>query len=129
LQLHLLVRRQLVLNPDRHPHMQRFDFTFGIENFAELGQRLLFVDSIRLHGFVQSLHRILQLPLQIVKARRRLLNLVTHKRFLLRREIQFARMLHDHLGRKHRVSQIRRGRRHTRLYLLRRPVRRLRLLR
>jgi hypothetical protein len=63
LELHLLVRRQLVLNPDRHAHVQRFDLTFGIKNLIELRQRLLFVDLIRLHSFVQSFHRILQLPL------------------------------------------------------------------
>ena len=59
LQLHLLIGRQLILNPDRHAHVQRFDLAFGIKNLAELRQRLLLVDLIRLHCFVQGFHRII----------------------------------------------------------------------
>jgi len=129
LQLHLLVRRQLVLNPDRHPHMQRFDFTFGIENFAELGQRLLFVALIRLHGFVQSFHRILQLPLQLVEARCRPIDLGPHERLLIIGQPQLSLMLHHHIRREDGITErIRWWRRWLRLPL-RSGLRWFRLLR
>jgi len=59
LELHLLFGRQLVLNSNRHAHVQRFDLAFGIKNLAELRQRLLLVDLICLHCFVQGFHRII----------------------------------------------------------------------
>src|SRR5262252_6889616 len=59
LQLQLLIRRQLVLDANRHAHMQHLDLALGVEHFAELGHRLLFVHLVTLHGFVQRFHGVL----------------------------------------------------------------------
>jgi len=124
-QLLLLRRSKLVLNPNSHPDVQSFDLAFGVEHFVQLRERLLLVDGIRFHRVMERFHRVLQLPLQLVKARRGLLNLGAHESLLFRREIQFARVLHDHLWREHRVSQRIMGhqwRTLRRLALRRRPI-------
>src|ERR1041384_183751 len=104
LKFHLLLRRQFVLDPDSHPHVQRLDLAFSVEDFVELGERLLFVYLRRLHRFVQRFHRVLQLPLQFIKARGRALNLAPHELLLFVSQSQLALMLHDHVRWKHSIS-------------------------
>src|ERR1043166_1019026 len=105
LQFLLLVRSEFVLNANRHAHVQHFDLALSVEHLAELRQGLLFIYLRRLHRFVQRFHRILQLPLQLIEARRRALNLAAHKLFLVVGQTKLALMLHDHLRRKHGVVQ------------------------
>jgi hypothetical protein len=105
LQFHLLIRRQLVLDANRHPHVQGLYLAFRVEHFAQLGQRLLLVNLGALHGFVQRFHRVLQLPLELIETRGRALNLAAHESLLIVGQRQLALMLHDHLRRKHVVRQ------------------------
>jgi hypothetical protein len=76
-----------------------------VQHFVELRQRQLFVHRTRFHSFVQGLHRILQLPLQFVKARRRAIDLGPHERLLIIGQSQLTLMLHHHLWREHRIAQ------------------------
>jgi hypothetical protein len=105
LQFHLLIRRQLILDSNRHGHVQRFDFTFSVQHFVELRQRQLLVDLITLHGFVQGFHGVLELPLKLIEAHGCALSLAPHERLLRISESQLALMLHDHFRRKHVVRQ------------------------
>ncbi len=85
--------------------MQRLYLALSVQHLAELRQCLLFVDLRRLHCFMQSFHRILQLPLKVVEARGCALNLAPHEGFLLISQTQLALMLHDHVRGKHGVSK------------------------
>src|SRR6185436_17721574 len=105
LELYLLIRRQLVLQTNRQFHMQTLDFTFALEHFVQLREGKLFVDGIALDRLVQHFHLVLQLPLKFVEARRRSLNLSAHECLLLVSQRQFALMLHDHIGRKDRITE------------------------
>jgi hypothetical protein len=130
LKFRLLVRGQIIFDPNRHAHVQRFDLTLGVEHFAELRQSLLLIDLRGFHRFMQSFHSVLQLPLKFIEARRGALNLAAHELLLLIRQGQLALMLHDQLGRKHRVAQrVIIVARRARLSLPFRILRRLRLLR
>jgi hypothetical protein len=130
MQLRLLIRSQFVLDTNRQFHVRALDLAFTVQHFVELRQRQLLVYRIRFHGFVQSLHSILQLPLQLVKARGGAIDLATHERLLVISQRQLSLMLHHHLGREHRITE---GihRRRWWLWLLLRPwpLRWLRLLR
>ncbi len=116
MQFGLLFRRQFVFERDGQSKMQPLDFSFRIQHFVELSQRLLLVNRIRLHKRVQRFHRILHLPLQFIEACRRLLNLRAHESLLLLRKIEFTRVAHDQFRGKHDVTQ----RIHRRRWLLRR---------
>jgi hypothetical protein len=106
------------------------DLAFTVQHFVELRQCQLLVYRIRFHGFVQGFHSILQLPLQLVKARRRAIDLAAHERLLLISQRQFSLMLHHHLWREHRIAKRIHWRRWW-LWLLLRPwpLRWFRLLR
>ena len=106
--------------------MQRLNLAFSIQNFVELRERLLFIYLRSLHRCVQRFHRVLQLPLQFVEARGGPLNLAAHELLLLVSQTEFALMLHDHVGRKHRIRQRIVGRQWLpRLTLRHRTLRRL----
>jgi hypothetical protein len=105
LELHLLIRRQLILETNRQLHVQAFDFTFTLEHFVQLREGELLVDGIALDRLVQRVHLILQMPLKLIEARRRSLNLSTHEYLLIFSQSQFALMLHDHIGRKDRITE------------------------
>jgi hypothetical protein len=105
LELYLLVRRQLVLKTNCQFHVQALNFAFALEHFVQLREGELFVDGIALDGLVQRFHLVLQLPLKFVEARRRSLNLAAHECLLIVSQRQFALMLHDHIGRKDRITE------------------------
>jgi hypothetical protein len=105
LELHLLIRRQLVLQTNRQLHVQTLDFTFALEHFVQLREGKLLVDGIALDRLVQRFHLVLQLPLKFVEARRRALNLCAHECLLIVSQRQFALMLHDHIGWKDRITE------------------------
>jgi hypothetical protein len=105
LEFHLLIRRQLVLKTNCQLHVQAFDFTFALEHFVQLRQGELLVDGIGLDRLVQRLHLVLQLPLKLVEARCRSLNLSAHEYLLIFSQRQFALMLHDHVRREDRITE------------------------
>jgi hypothetical protein len=105
LKLQLLFRRQFVLETDSQFHVQPFYLSLVVEDLVELSQCLLLVHRYLFHGCVQRFHRILQLPLQLIEARGGLVDFSAHESFLVVSEGQFALMLHDHLWRKHRVTE------------------------
>jgi hypothetical protein len=80
------------------------DLALTVEHFVELRQRQLLVHRIRFHRFVQGLQSILQLPLEIVKARRGTIDLATHECLLIIGQRQLSLMLHHHVWRKHHVA-------------------------
>ena len=117
MQFHLLIECQLILDANRHPHVQRLNFALRIQHFVELSERQLLVDLITLHRFMQRFHRSLKLPLEFVEARGGALHLAEHECLLRVSQRQLALMLHDHFGREHVVRQgivgrARRARRH-----------------
>src|SRR5258707_15697459 len=119
LQLRLLFLSQFVLDPNRQLHVRALDLAFTVQHFVELRQRQLLVHRIRFHGFVQGLQSVLQLPLEIVGARRGTIDLAAHERFLFIGQRQFSLMLQHHLWRKHYVAE----RIHRRMRWLCRPCR------
>ena len=52
LELHLLVRRKLVLKSNCQFHVQPLDFTFALEHFVQLREGKLLVDGIALDRLV-----------------------------------------------------------------------------
>jgi hypothetical protein len=105
LQLRLLVGRQFVLDPNRQLHVSVFDLALTVEDLIELRQRHLLINGTGLHCFVQRFGRILQLPLELVKACRGAIDFSAHVGLLLISQTQFSLMLHDHLRREHRIRK------------------------
>jgi hypothetical protein len=105
LQLCLLVGRQFVLDPDCQLHVRVFDLALAVENLIELRQRHLLINGTGFHCFVQCFRRVLQLPLELVKARRGAIDFSAHVGLLLISQTQFSLVLHHHLRREHRVRK------------------------
>jgi hypothetical protein len=119
LQLCLLFWRQFVLDANCQFHVCALNLTLAVQNLVELRQRQLLVYRTGLHRFMQSFHCVLQLPLQLVEARRRAIDLAAHERLLLIGQPQFALMLHDQLRGKDDISDRIPRRRRRRLLLWR----------
>src|SRR5438128_2450707 len=99
-QARLLLRRQLVLEPNHQDNLRAFDLALRREDLVQLRGHLRLVHRLLLEKPDEVVHRVLKLPLQLHEPRLRLENLGADEALLSFIETDGVPMRHDEIGRE-----------------------------